>query len=65
MMPMTDVTALVHAHQADLRTEADQARLAKLAQHGARRPKVVRRPRWWHLATKQVRPTHTITLNRA
>jgi hypothetical protein len=47
MMPTTDMTALVLAHQADLRAQADQARLAKLARHGSRRQRNGRRPRWW------------------
>jgi hypothetical protein len=56
MMHPTVTTALVHARQSDLREQADQARLAKLALHGSRRPRIVRRPRWWHLATQPVRP---------
>jgi hypothetical protein len=68
MMPTTFMTALVHAHQSDLLEQAHQARLAKLARNGSRRPRITRRPRWWHLATqpvKPVRPTHTVTLTRA
>lgn len=47
MMPWTDMTALVQAHQADLRAQADHARLAKLARHGSRRQRSGRRISWW------------------
>lgn len=47
MMPWTDMTALVQSHQADLRAQADQARLAKHAQHRSRRLRNRRRIGWW------------------